>query len=75
MKKNLLFITLGTAIFFAGPIFAQTEKEVNKMLKNLHWLGHDSFRFDGCLKILKKRIYYLSLMSILTISLRKMSPR
>ena len=53
MKKNLLFITLGTAIFFAGPIFAQTEKEVNKMLENLHWLGHDSFRFEG-----SKTIYF-----------------
>lgn len=37
----------GTSIFFTGLIFAQSQEEVNKMSKNLHWLGHSSFRFDG----------------------------
>lgn len=47
MRRNSLRAALGMCILFTGLTFAQAQDEVNKMSKNLHWLGHDSFRFDG----------------------------
>ena len=37
----------------AMTVFAASQEEVDRMVENLHWLGHDSFRVDGA-----KTIYF-----------------
>lgn len=54
MKKLAVFLSV-LSLFLISFLYAQStqEDEVVKVLDNLHWLGHDSFRLDGT-----KTIYF-----------------
>lgn len=44
MKGTRVFIIIIALVFMAGKTYG---KEVSKMIENLHWLGHDTFKVVG----------------------------
>lgn len=49
MKKVFIFMVLGILIFSLSIVSAEQKRseEVSKMLKNISWLGHDTFKITG----------------------------
>jgi L-ascorbate metabolism protein UlaG (beta-lactamase superfamily) len=47
MKKGCVLLLVTLFIFFGLTCMAASDKEVKAMLKNVHWLGHDTFEITG----------------------------